>query len=306
MPLTAQDMKPLSSLLAKSISSSGRKTVAVIDFTDLQGNVTELGRFLAEEFSIDLLADANGFEVIDRTHLKSILQEHKLGTTGLIDPQTARKLGQIAGVDTLVTGTIIPLGDSVRLTAKALDTNTAKMVGASTADIPRTKAIDELLGKGIGEVTAQAGTATSTPSATPAATISGVSARDNGFVFALRGCRRQGQDVACVVAITNKDENRRMLQICCWAGPGGDSTLLDDLGNEYRPRKMVLGAGSFAQQQWLEPDLPINMSVDFQAIDSKASSATLIITYQSADSRGNRYSSSLSRIVLRNIPLQQR
>jgi len=63
----AQDMRPLSSALAKSITASGRKTVAVIDFTDLQGNVIELGRFLAEELSIDLLADAKGFEVIDRT-----------------------------------------------------------------------------------------------------------------------------------------------------------------------------------------------------------------------------------------------
>jgi len=139
--------------------------------------------------------------------------------------------------------------------------------------------------------------------ATSTATSSGPSARDNGFVFVLRGCSRQGQDVDCVVAVTNKDENRRMLQICCWAGPGGASTLLDDLGNEYRPRRMVLGAGSFAQQEWLEPDLPINMSVNFQAIDPKASSATLIMTYQFADNRGNRHS---SRIVLRSIPLQQR
>src|SRR5713101_2416494 len=102
--LFAQDMKTVSSSLASRIAASGRKTVAVVDFTDLQGNVTELGRFLAEELSVDLVGDAKGFEVIERTQLKVILQEHKLATTGLIDPQTARKLGQIAGVDALVTG----------------------------------------------------------------------------------------------------------------------------------------------------------------------------------------------------------
>src|SRR5438046_1195241 len=87
VPAFAQDMKPLSSYLAERIAASNRKTVAVVDFTDLQGNVTELGRFLAEELSVALAGNARTFEVIDRTHLKSILQENKLAATGLIDPQ---------------------------------------------------------------------------------------------------------------------------------------------------------------------------------------------------------------------------
>ncbi len=304
VPSSAQDMKPLSAVLAKSISASGRKTVAVLDFTDLQGNVSELGRFLAEEFSADLVSDAKGFEVIDRTHLKSILQEHRLGTTGLIDPQTARKLGQIAGVDALVTGTMTPLGDSIRLSSRVLDTTTAKMIGASTTDIPRTKAVEELLGRGIGGVTVPGATGASTSLPTPPATTSPVSADDNEFLFAVRSCRIKGQDVACVVAITNKDENRRFLRVCCWGGAGGSSTLVDDLGNEYRPQRMDLGAPGPLARQWLEPDLPINMSATFQKIDLKASRATLKITYEFMDSRGERQRG-LNTVVLRSIMLQR-
>ncbi len=44
-----QEVKQLSAQMAEAIAKSGKKTVAVVDFTDLQGNVTELGRFLAEE-----------------------------------------------------------------------------------------------------------------------------------------------------------------------------------------------------------------------------------------------------------------
>src|SRR5437899_296918 len=54
--------------------SAGKKTVAVVDFTDLQGNVTELGRYLAEEFSTALVEEPRSFDVIDRIHLKVILQ----------------------------------------------------------------------------------------------------------------------------------------------------------------------------------------------------------------------------------------
>lgn len=135
--------------MAEKIAATGKKTIAVVDFTDLQGNVTELGRFLAEEFSVALAGTSNGFEVVDRTHLKSILAEHKLSATGLIDPQTARKLGQIAGVDAIITGTITPFGDSIRISVKVLDTATAKVISASTGNIAKTKAIEELLARGV-------------------------------------------------------------------------------------------------------------------------------------------------------------
>src|SRR5579864_936753 len=138
------EINSLTARLVDYIAKSGKKTVAVVDFTTLNGDVIELGRFLAEEFSVSLTQKANGFDVIDRTYLKAILQEHKLAASGIIDPLTARRLGQIAGVEAIVTGSITPLGDSVRLSVKVLDTGTAKVIGATTGDIPKTKAVEEL------------------------------------------------------------------------------------------------------------------------------------------------------------------
>jgi len=71
------EIKGMSSSIAASITQAGKRTVAVVDFTDLQGNITELGRFIAEELSIDLTNTARGFVIIDRTHLKKLLNEHK-------------------------------------------------------------------------------------------------------------------------------------------------------------------------------------------------------------------------------------
>lgn len=144
-----KEIKNLSAFMGGQITSAGKKTIAVVDFTDLQGNVTELGRFLAEEFSVALAGAGKGFEIVDRTHLKSIIAEHKLSSTGIIDPQTARKLGKIAGVQALIAGTITPFGDSIRLSVKILDTETAKVISATTGNIAKTKAIEELLASGI-------------------------------------------------------------------------------------------------------------------------------------------------------------
>lgn len=144
-----KEIRSISSTLGENITKAGKRMIAVVDFTDLQGNVTELGRFLAEEFSVAFAGAGRGFEVVDRTHLKTLLAEHKLSASGIIDPQTARKLGQVAGVDALITGSITPFGDSIRLSVKILDTATAKMIGASSGDIAKTKAIEELLARGI-------------------------------------------------------------------------------------------------------------------------------------------------------------
>jgi len=135
----------LSNFMAEKIAASGEKTIAVVDFADLQGNVTELGRFLAEEISAELVNASKGFEVVDRLHLKAILKEHKLSASGIIDPTTARDLGKIAGVGVIVTGTVTAFGERVKISAKALSTQSAKVICSSRGSIPKTQAIEDLL-----------------------------------------------------------------------------------------------------------------------------------------------------------------
>jgi len=146
-----QSINKMSSTLSESIIKSAKKSVAVVDFSDLQGNATELGRFIAEEISTDLVAKAEGFEVIDRTHLNSILLENKLSLSGLVDRETVKKLGKIAGVDALVTGSVTPFGDSIRVTCKILATDTARVIGSAKGDIAKTSALADLLARGIGD-----------------------------------------------------------------------------------------------------------------------------------------------------------
>jgi hypothetical protein len=56
-----EEIKQLSAAIANDISGVGTQTIAVVDFTDLQGNVTEFGRFVAEEMSVDLAMSGKGF-----------------------------------------------------------------------------------------------------------------------------------------------------------------------------------------------------------------------------------------------------
>ncbi len=222
-----KEIKTLSSALAESIVTSGKRSIAVVDFTDLQGNVTELGRFLAEEFSASLSELGKGFEVVDRTHIKSLLKEHQLAQTGLIDPQTARKLGEIAGVQALVTGTLTPFGDSIHLAVKVLDTATAKVIGASRGDIAKTKAIEELLTKGIDQTPS---VIPQTPKTPPVLSSNSAKSKNVGMVtITLKKFATSQNEIRVALDFLNRSNNDLKLAINVLQRPH----MVDEEGNQY-------------------------------------------------------------------------
>ncbi|WP_444997748.1 FlgO family outer membrane protein [Aliikangiella sp. IMCC44359] len=140
-----KEVEALSTAIIEKLQDKQKSKIAVVDFTNLDGQVTKLGRFIAEELSVSLAGKSTSIVVIDRIHLKAIIKEHKLSETGLIDPVTSRKLGKIAGIDALITGSLTPFGDNIRTTVKILNVETAQIIGAEAVHIPKTKAIEHLV-----------------------------------------------------------------------------------------------------------------------------------------------------------------
>jgi TolB-like protein len=278
----------LSSGLSEIANRSGKKTVAVVDFTDLQGCVTELGRYMAEDVSVALVNNAKGFEVIDRTNLKVLMQEHKLASTGIIDPATARKLGQVAGVDALVTGTIAPLSDSVHVSAKVLDTETAKMLGGITVDIPRTRTVEELLAKGVANCgqtsTGNPGGAQPPGGTTPAPNVA-ATGQIGGIQISIRGCRRDGDWVRCFGSVLNQNDVRKELTI-------HEGYMIDNLGGQSKPIRSQLGSRGGSAE--LEPGLPLNVGLSGTGLSDQSTSVSLVLdVYQPS-----------GKVTLRSIPIQ--
>jgi len=238
-----KELKELSATLAESIAKSGKQSVAVVDFSDLQGNVTDGGRFLAEEFTVDLAASGKGFKVIERSRLKTILEEHKLASTGIIDPQTAKKLGQIAGVDTLITGIVTPLGANVRLAVKVLAVDTAEVIGGTSGDVQITEPLQALFAKT--QTPGQPDSQTSSE-AGPATSVARQQIKN--YNWEITECKLSGDQITCRVLITNRGADRK-LTIYGRADPhdlggrirgGADPhdgerycRIIDDAGNEY-------------------------------------------------------------------------
>jgi TolB-like protein len=243
------ELRSLAAELAPDIVAAGKKTIAVVDFTDLQGNSSDLGRFLAEEFSVALLRTRKGFDVVERNHLKAILSEHKLTASGVIDPATAQNIGKFTGADAIVTGSMTPFSESVRVAVKILATDTARIVAADTVDLAKTQTIADLLGNSSGAAGRPGNRVNDRPpSATPPSgqregaggypsTTQAASAPSSPvvvvgqFQYQLQECRGTANSVRCSFRITNLGQDRTLMH---WCGnfSSNKTKAFDNIGNE--------------------------------------------------------------------------
>ncbi|RYD84819.1 MAG: hypothetical protein EOP84_04425 [Verrucomicrobiaceae bacterium] len=137
--------RALEALVKDSVSAtvtSKKQKVAVLEFSDLNGQPCLFGKFLAEQISIGLVLSRETFTVVDRANLKSILSEHKLTEDGLIQPENAKKLGEFSGVDALLVGSATPTPSGYLVTVKVISTDKAEICGAAKGRLPKSPDFD--------------------------------------------------------------------------------------------------------------------------------------------------------------------
>ena len=138
--------------ISAALEASHVRGVSVLDFTDLQGTPTELGRFFAEELSNQLVLAAKQYSVVDRNYLNLLLKEHNLSQDGLIDPRTRRQLGNLIGIDTVIVGVTTLLGKQIRLSARAVSVETGKIIIAANTTFFITPSLENLNDRGVRDV----------------------------------------------------------------------------------------------------------------------------------------------------------
>lgn len=137
-------VKEWSETIVVEVVKVKRRSVAVLNFTDLEGNVPPVGRFLAEELSASLMLSGD-IQVLDRHHLSRIVSESALHKLSMADPAAVKHYGLMAGVDCLVIGTIADTQEGLRVTAKILATDTGLVIGGSRSIVAKAGPLVDLL-----------------------------------------------------------------------------------------------------------------------------------------------------------------
>jgi TolB-like protein len=131
-------------ILTSWVRAQGEKKVrlAVIDFTkESQDPDHKNLEKIVPEWLTTFLVETQAFEVIERRELQKVLQEQNLGQTGIIEVETAAQVGEILGVNILITGAVISVGDTLEVTTRLVDATNGTIVGAASVTVDD---VDEL------------------------------------------------------------------------------------------------------------------------------------------------------------------
>jgi TolB-like protein len=121
--------------------------VAVADFPDLQGITSDLGRYIASRVTTRLV-QSKKFSVTERQRLTQVLAELNFSMSDLVDPEKAKKLKKMVGVDGLIVGTISDLGKQVDVDARLIEIETNHMIWGATVTIDKDQLLTQLVERG--------------------------------------------------------------------------------------------------------------------------------------------------------------
>ena len=105
-------------------------SVGVLPFSETD-DTKSLGAS-ASELVATQLGMSGHLVLIERSQLDAVLSEQGMGLTGVVDPQSAAKLGNLIGAQILVTGRVFKAGKNTYCIAKAISTATGRSLPAQT------------------------------------------------------------------------------------------------------------------------------------------------------------------------------
>ncbi len=120
--------------------------VAVLDF-DLKGEgyeTEDMGAIVAEWFVTALVREGR-FGVVERGLLQKITAEHKLGASGLVDDNTATRIGKLLGVKVIISGSVLKLENVLEINARIIDVETASIIAAENVKSSAAAALQDLV-----------------------------------------------------------------------------------------------------------------------------------------------------------------
>jgi len=119
--------------------------IAVLDFR-MQGAGLDddMGKIVAEWLITALVKDGR-FDVVERRLLESIIDEHKLVMSGVVDANNAEELGQLLGVKVIITGSLMKFQNVMEANARIIDVKNASIIAAESVQSSNAIKLEDLV-----------------------------------------------------------------------------------------------------------------------------------------------------------------
>ncbi len=112
-----------------------KKTIAVTDFEVIRGREKEAGRVTLEGLTSALI-DSGHFTVVERTKLKTIMDELQLSLSGLTKETPEKVLGKLFMADLILTGTLAEISGVWEINLRLVNVRTGQATAAISMTTP--------------------------------------------------------------------------------------------------------------------------------------------------------------------------
>lgn len=234
VPASAQQMagsleaglQTLARTLVANAPAGQRPAMSVMPFPGADQSCPVLSVFVVDELTTALVnAVQPRPRVVERMQLETIIAQNQLDDF-LSDPEQRRRLGGLSGINALVVGSFVVIGDRLRINARLVGMENGEMMAAEAVSVPRTSEITEFLRQSSNRGqnclvraanAAPARSASGAPAVVPPSTSlsnapqppSSDHACDeqDGVKVCAQGLRRSGRDVQATLQIENVGGN---------------------------------------------------------------------------------------------------
>lgn len=132
--------------IVAGVESENKTSLAVIEFSNLDGSNSLFGQFFAEKL-ISQLFETKKFKVVERNLLNKVLEEYKLSQAGITSPDFAEQLGKLLGVEAIISGTITDVGEAFDVNSRIIDTKDGSLLSAATVLITKDELVMKLINR---------------------------------------------------------------------------------------------------------------------------------------------------------------
>lgn len=135
----------LAAQLTDPLPSRGKIIIGVTDFWDLNGRISGLGRHAGEEMATRLFRITGRVRVIESRLLNEVVRELCFNQADLFDQAQNQRLGKFLGAEAVLVGTLTDLGESVRVNARLISTETRDSLAAGSVTIAKDTRVTKLM-----------------------------------------------------------------------------------------------------------------------------------------------------------------
>jgi len=110
--------------------------IAVADFVNDNGEVSKLGRYIADKLT-PYFAQSRQFSVMERALINKVIEEQQFQVSSFVDESSTQEFGKILGAETIISGKISELTDMFYVNAKAVGVARGNLLVSVDAEIDR-------------------------------------------------------------------------------------------------------------------------------------------------------------------------